>query len=131
MHTVWVSNCFIWSIDRTLSFATSPSQSGPESAGNKGVPHSPNFKSWILTIRFFNVIFTTLVGGSYSSDLMQSAYSTVPVDWVVTFWPEICEIFILTLIVFVPEKATWSDVLNLKFLKGLFRPMAESRHAKY
>ena len=37
LHTV----CSIWSIDRTLSSATTPGQSGPGSNGNEGVLHIP------------------------------------------------------------------------------------------
>ena len=33
LHTV----CSIWSIDRTLTVASTPSQSGPATNGNKGV----------------------------------------------------------------------------------------------
>ena len=36
-----MSNSYILSIDRTLSDATTPSQSGPGSDGNEGVIHIP------------------------------------------------------------------------------------------
>ena len=48
----------IWPIDRTLSGATTPSQSGPGSDGNEGVLHIPQS----LNIRLFSVISRTLVG---------------------------------------------------------------------
>ena len=34
-----MSNNFIWPIDRTLSGATNPGQSGPETDGNEGIFH--------------------------------------------------------------------------------------------
>ena len=47
----------------TLSDATTPSQSGPGSDGNEGIPHSPKLQHyWNLTIRLFSVISRTLVG---------------------------------------------------------------------
>ena len=36
-----MSNSSIWTIDRTLSGATTPSQSGPGSDGNEGLFHIP------------------------------------------------------------------------------------------
>ena len=43
-------------------------------------------QNWILTIRWFQVIFKILVAGGGSDFLaeMQPAYSTAPVDWAVT-----------------------------------------------
>ena len=54
----------IWSIDRTLSDATSLGQSGLRSDGNNGVSRIPwNSKHyWSLTIRLLSVISKTLVG---------------------------------------------------------------------
>ena len=76
-------------IDRTLSGATTPSQSGPGSDGNKEVLLSPQSSSIIrnLTIRLFSVISRTfIVGGrSYPSAEKQSVYSTAPADWVSPF----------------------------------------------
>ena len=40
-----MSNNLIWPIDRTLSNATTPSQSGPGSDGNEGVFHIPQSSS--------------------------------------------------------------------------------------
>ena len=66
----------------TLSGATTPGQSGPERNGNEGVlriPQKPQYH-WNLTIRLFNVISGTLVGGgSYSSAKVQSVYSIAQV----------------------------------------------------
>ena len=79
-----MSNSSIGFIDRTLSDATTPRQRGPGSDGNEeGTPHSLKLQHyWSLTIRLFNVISKTLVGGwSYPSAEMQSVYSTVPSDW--------------------------------------------------
>ena len=51
-------------IGRTLSGATTPSQSGTGSDGNEGgAPHSLKLQRyWNLTIRFFSVISRTHVG---------------------------------------------------------------------
>ena len=57
----------IWTIDRALSGATTPGQSGPESdVSEKGTPHSRG-----VAIRLLSFIIRTLVGGSYSSAEMQ------------------------------------------------------------
>ena len=55
----------IWPIDRTLSSASTPGQSGPRSDSNEGVLHIPKKLQhcWNLTIRLFSVISTTLIGG--------------------------------------------------------------------
>ena len=45
--SVYMSNSFIWSIDRTLSGATTSGQSGPGSNGNEGVLHI--HKSYSIT----------------------------------------------------------------------------------
>ena len=42
-----MSNSFIWTIDRTLSSATTPDQSGPESDSNERVLHIPQNSSII------------------------------------------------------------------------------------
>ena len=44
--TVLISNRSSWPIDRTLSGATTPSQSGPESIVNEGVLHIPQSSSF-------------------------------------------------------------------------------------
>ena len=74
----------IWLIDRSLSGATTPGQSGPGSIGYEGVLHTPqklqHYRS--LTIRLFNVISRTLVGGVLPLCWeMPSVYSTAPVNW--------------------------------------------------
>ena len=48
-----MSNSSIWPINRTLSDATIPSQSGPGSNGNKEVPKAP---ALLEPIRLFNPI---------------------------------------------------------------------------
>ena len=55
---------FIWPIDRSLSGATTPGQSGPGNNGNEtGIPHFPNLQHyWNFTIRWFHVISRTRVG---------------------------------------------------------------------
>ena len=59
-----MSNSSIWPIDRILSGATTPSQSGPGSNGNEGVFHIPHSSTdWSLNIRLFSVISRTLVEG--------------------------------------------------------------------
>ena len=75
---------FIWPIDRTLSGATIPGQSGPGSDDNEGVLHiSPKLHYYRnLTIRLLSVISRTLVvRGSYLSAEKQSVYSTASADW--------------------------------------------------
>ena len=56
-----MSNSSSWSIDRTLSSATTPGQSGPGSDGNEGILHIQ--LDWNFTIRLFSVIFRIIVGG--------------------------------------------------------------------
>ena len=53
----------IWPIDRKLPGATGLGQSGLESDGNVGFPHSAKLNHyWRLTIRLFRVIIRTLFG---------------------------------------------------------------------
>ena len=74
-----MSNRSIQLIDRTLSSATIPSQSEPESDGNEEVTHTP--QNWSLTIKLFSVISRKLVGGvSYLAAEKQSVYSKSPAD---------------------------------------------------
>ena len=66
----------IWSIDRTLSGATTPDQSGPRNDGNKEVlciPQSSNISGTSLS--------DCLVSYPRHSAGMQSVYSTAPADW--------------------------------------------------
>ena len=75
-----MSNSSIWPIDRTLSGATPPDQSGPRSVGYSAFPKTPHY--WNLTIRLFNVLSRTLVDWrSYPSVEMQLVYSTAPAYW--------------------------------------------------
>ena len=75
-----MSNSSIWPIDRNLSGATTPDQSGPGSDSNEGVLHIPQSSS--------------ITGASLSDGLMtypglvvlptaemQSLFSTAPADW--------------------------------------------------
>ena len=55
-----------WPIDRTLSGATTPGQSGHGSEGHKWIlriPQSLTLHYWSLTVRLFSVISRTLFGG--------------------------------------------------------------------
>ena len=67
----------------TLSGATSPGKSGPESNGNVGVLHIPQISkaefsaSGCLT----SLLGHVLGGGSYPCAEMQSVYSTNPANW--------------------------------------------------
>ena len=64
----------IWSIDRTLSGATTPGQCEP--------PKLQHY--WGLTIRVFN---RTLVGGGGSPNPWDAVvYSTAPADWIILNW---------------------------------------------
>ena len=79
-----MSSSFIWPIDRTLSYASTPGQCEPWSNGNNEVNlHSTKLQHhWSLNIRLFSVISRTLgVGGFYGSAEMRSAYSTSSADW--------------------------------------------------
>ena len=69
-----MSNSSIRPIDRTLSGATTPGQSGPGSNGNQGVLHIPQISR---------------ITGDSSSDclisnpghLSEKSYSTAPANW--------------------------------------------------
>ena len=73
----------IWPIDRTQSGVTTLGQSGPESNGSEKVHYIPQIPTdWSLAIRWFNVTFRTLVGGSFTPSVeIQSVYSTAPAEW--------------------------------------------------
>ena len=76
----------IWSIDRTLSDATTPGKSGPGSDGNEGVlhiPHSSSITESSPSDCLVSYLGHSLVGSgwSYSSAEMQSVYSTASADW--------------------------------------------------
>ena len=63
-----MSSSSIWPIDRTLSGATTPSQSGLGNNGKKRAsPHSPKpQRYWSLTIKLFNVPSRTVIWGVLS-----------------------------------------------------------------
>ena len=70
-------------IDRTLSRATTPGQSGPGSDGSKGVLLIPQSSS--ITVASPSVCFVSYaghsLGESYSSAEMQLVYSAALADW--------------------------------------------------
>ena len=73
----------IYPINRTLSGATTPGQSGPGSDGNKGVLHIPQSSS--ITGASPSDCLVSYPGHplreSYTSVEIQSGYSTAPADW--------------------------------------------------
>ena len=74
-----MSNSSIWLIDRTLSGATIPGQSGTGNDGNEGVLRIPQSSNIIGDSRSDCLV---LVRWSYPSAEMHSVYSTAPADWV-------------------------------------------------
>ena len=77
--------CSLWPIDRTLSGATTPHQSGPGSNGNEGVFCIPQSSS--ITRASLSDCLVSYTGHSmvefYPSAEMQSVYSTAPADWAI------------------------------------------------
>ena len=77
----------IWSIDRTLSGATTPGQSGPGSNKNEGVLHIPQSSS--ITRASPSDCLVSYpghsLGESYPSAEMQTVYSTAPANWAMIF----------------------------------------------
>ena len=71
----------IWPVNWTLLGSTTPSQSEPESGGNKWVLRIPLKDYRGLTIRLFSVISGHSLGVSYPSAEIQSVYSAAPTDW--------------------------------------------------
>ena len=72
-------------IDRALSGATTPGQSGPESDGNEGVlriPQSSSIAGTSPSDCLMSYPGHSLGGGSYPSAEKQSVYSTAPADLV-------------------------------------------------
>ena len=69
----------IWPIDKILSVATTPDQSGPGSDGNKGYSAFP--QALELLEPHHQIVWTIVCGGSYPSAEKQSVYSTTPADW--------------------------------------------------
>ena len=78
LHTV----CSIWPIDRVLSGATNPGQSGPRSNGNEGVLPIPQISKAGALLSDGLMLYQghLLKGGFYPSAEMQSVYPTAPVD---------------------------------------------------
>ena len=74
-----MSNSSIKTLDRTLSGASTPGQSGPGSDGNEGVFHIPQSSNITgASHQVVNVISRILIGrGSYTSAEMQSVYSSI------------------------------------------------------
>ena len=75
----------IHTIERTLSGATTPGQSGPESDGNRRlfcILQSSNITGASPSNCLVPYPGHSL-GESYSSDEMQSVYSTAPADWAI------------------------------------------------
>ena len=73
----------IWPIDRTLSGAITPGQSGPGIDGNEGVLRIPQSTS-ITGASPSDCLVSYLghsLGGVYPSTEKQSVYSTVPPNW--------------------------------------------------
>ena len=84
----------IWPIDRTLSGATTPGQSGPGSDGNEGVLRIPqNFSITGTSPSDCLVLYPghSLVG-SYPSAEVQSVYSTAPADLEKSFVVKMTEV---------------------------------------
>ena len=85
-----MSNSSIWAIDRTLSGATTPGQSGPGSKGNEGVLYIPkNTKTrtspsdcWVSYPGFMlGKVCVCVCVGSYPSAEKQLVYSLAQADW--------------------------------------------------
>ena len=76
---------FIWPIDRILSGATTPGQSGPEDDDSEGVLHisqSSNITGTSPSDCLVSYPGPSLVrGGAYPSAEVLSVYSTTPADW--------------------------------------------------
>ena len=79
-------NSPIWPIDRTLSGATTPGQSGPGSDGNERelcIPQSLSITGTSSSDCLVSYGGDTLMGGSYPSAEMWSVYSTASADWAI------------------------------------------------
>ena len=81
-------NSPFWLIDRALSGATTPGQSGPGSDGNEGVLRIP--QSFSITRAEQSDCLVSCTGHalreSYPSAMMQSVYSAAPADWASVDW---------------------------------------------
>ena len=69
---------YIWSIDRTLSGATTLGQRGP---GSDGIPQSSSITGNSPSDCLVSYLGHSLIGESYSSTEKQSVYSTAPAEW--------------------------------------------------
>ena len=78
-----MSNTSIWPIDRTLSGAITPGQSGPGSDGNEGTVYFPQSSSTTGASTSDCLVSYPghLLGESYSSAEMQLVYSAFPTNW--------------------------------------------------
>ena len=77
----------IWPIDRTLSGATTPGQSGPGNDGNEEVlciPQNSSITGTSPSESFVSYPGNSLVR-SFRPSEMQSVYSTAQVDWAISF----------------------------------------------
>ena len=77
-----ISNNAIYPFDKTLSGATTQSQSGHGNDGNEGILHIPQSSS----IGLFNVYQDTCCECPYPAEEMQSMYSTAPANWAEFEW---------------------------------------------
>ena len=80
---------YIYTIDRTLSGATTPGQSGPGSDGNEGVlriPQSSNITGTSPSDYLVSLTGHSLGRFLYPSVEKQSVYSTAPADWTNDTW---------------------------------------------
>ena len=76
----------IWPIDRTLSGATTPGQSGPGSNGNEGalrIPQSSSITGTSTSDCLVSYPRHSLGQRSYPSAEMQLVYSTAPANWAI------------------------------------------------
>ena len=77
-----------WPIDRTLSGATTPSQSGPGSDGNGRVlciPQSSSITGTLPSDCLITYLGPSLME-SYPSGEKESVYFTAPADWAILCW---------------------------------------------
>ena len=94
--TVWMSNSSIWPIDKNLSGATSPGQSGPGSNRKNRILHIRKiFKGGVsLSVSVMSYPGNSLGGGFWPSSEMQSVYLQLhPTElsnfmgrWLIIFW---------------------------------------------
>ena len=86
VYSIHFSISMLLTIDRALSGATTPGQSGPGSDGNEGVLRIPQSSSTAGTSPSNCLVSYpghSLGGRSYPSAEVQSVYSTAPADWAI------------------------------------------------